>query len=79
MVSGRYGTRDVETKSETFGSLGRIFSLLHWFKDAANLRLQNRRAIVVDGYLNFVSFPDCLDSHRLFGSSMPYSVLHEVR
>ena len=79
MVSGGYGTCDVQTKSETFGSIGAIFRLLHWLKDAAHFRLRNRSAIIVDGYLNFVSFPDCLDFHRLLGSSMPYGILHEVR
>ncbi len=76
MVSGGYGARDVQTKSETFGSTGPIFSLLHWLKDAAHVRLRNRSAFIVDGYLNFVSFPDGLDLHRRLGSSMPYSVLH---
>ena len=80
MVSGGYGTCDVQTKSETFGGSTRpISSLLHWLKDAAHFRLRNRSAIIVDGYLNFVSFPDCLDFHRLLASSMPYGVLHEVR
>ena len=79
MVSGGYSTCDVQTKSETFGSTGPIFSLLHGLKDAAHFRLRNRSALIVDGYLNFVSFPDGLDFHRLFGISMPYSVLHEVR
>jgi hypothetical protein len=79
MVSGGYGTCDVQTKSKTFGSTGPIFSLLHWLKDAAQFRLWNRSAIIVDGYLNFVSFPDGLDFHRLLASSMPYGVLHEVR
>ena len=79
MVSGGYGTRDVQTKPETFGSTGPIFSLLHWLKDASHFRLLDRSAIIVDGYLNFVGFPDGLDFHRLLVSSMPYGVLHEVR
>ena len=79
MVSGGDSTCDVQTKSETFGSTGPIFSLLHWLKDAAHFRLRNRSAVVVNGYLNFVSSPDCLDFHRLLGISVPYSVLHEVR
>jgi hypothetical protein len=79
MVSGGYGTCDVQTKSETFGSTGSILGLLHRLEDATHVRLQDRSAIIVDGYLNFVRFPDCLDFHRLFGSSMPYSVLHQVR
>src|SRR5688500_18760878 len=78
MVSGGYGTCYVQTKSETFGSTGSIFSLLHWLKDAAHFRLRDRNAIIVDGYSNFVGFPDCLDFHRLLASSMPYGVLHEV-
>ena len=79
MVSSGYGTCDVQTESETFGSTAAIFSLLQWLKDAAHFRLRNRSAIIVDGYSNFVSFPDGLNFHRLLGSSMPYSVLHEVR
>ena len=79
MVSGGDGTCDVQTKSETFGSTGPIFSLLHWLKAAAHFRLLDRSAVIVDGDLNFVSFADGLDFHRLLGSSVPYSVLHEVR
>ena len=76
MVSGGYGTCDVQTKSETFGATGPIPGLLHWLKDAAHFRLLDRSAIIVDGYLHFVSFPGRLDFHRLFGISMPYGVLH---
>ena len=79
MVGGGYGTCDVKTKSETFGSTGPIFSLLHRLKDAAHFRLRDRRALIVDGDLNFAGFPDRLDFHRLLGSAMPYSVLHQVR
>ena len=60
MVSGGYGTCDVQAESETFGSIGPIFSLRHRLKDAPNFRLQNRSAVIVDGYLNFVGFADCL-------------------
>ena len=79
MMSGGYGTCDVQTKSEPFGSSGPIFRLLQWLKDAAHFGLRNRSAIIVDGDLNFVSFSDGLDFHRLLCRSMAYSVLHEVR
>jgi hypothetical protein len=79
MVSGGYGTCDVQTKPETFRATRPIPSLLHRLEDAAYFRLLDRSAIIVDGYLNFVSAPDGLDFHRLFGISMPYGVLHQVR
>src|SRR5690349_15715022 len=79
LVRGGDSTCDVQTESESFGSTGPISSLLHWLEDAAHFRRRNRSPIVVNCYLNLVSSADRLDSHRLFGISVPYGVLHQVR